>query len=292
MNEVHSSETVLLTGCAGFIGFHVAKRLLGQGHQVIGLDSMNEYYDVSLKKARLTQLQKHHNFQFHKIDIADRKAMDELAGVFKDVSKVIHLAAQAGVRYSLKEPFDYAHSNLTGQLVMLEICRHLPGLKHFVFASSSSVYGNNEKKPFSPEDVCEEPISFYAATKLSGEYMAKTYAHLYKIPTTCLRFLQFMAHGGVLIWRFLSLQKPSLRGELFKYSIRGNCKEITLMWMMSFQGCWQQKIQFLKNPFMLLMNAIIWAITKLLNFCVSSKCLKRRLGKRPSLRCFPINPVM
>jgi len=190
-NQIH--DTVLITGCAGFIGFHVAYQSLKQGHHVIGLDNLNTYYDVSLKQARLEQLEKFPHFTFHHIDIADRQGIEALQTQFADVTKVIHLAAQAGVRYSLKEPFDYAHSNLTGQLVMLEMCRSLPKLEHFIFASSSSVYGNNEKKPFAVEDACEKPISFYAATKLSGEYMTKTYAHLYGIPSTCLRF--FTVYG-------------------------------------------------------------------------------------------------
>lgn len=180
----------LVTGAAGFIGFHVSERLLQAGHQVIGIDNLNDYYDVSLKQARLDLLQKP-GFSFHKIDLADREAM---ASLFADekFDRVIHLAAQAGVRYSLENPHAYADSNLTGHLNVLEGCRHNK-VQHLLYASSSSVYGLNRKMPFSTDDSVDHPVSLYAATKKANELMSHTYAHLYGLPTTGLRF--FTVYG-------------------------------------------------------------------------------------------------
>lgn len=181
---------VLVTGAAGFIGFHVARALLARGDEVIGVDNMNDYYDVSLKQARLDRLSGQ-KFAFHKFNIADKEAMLPLADA--GITHIVHLAAQAGVRYSLQNPFAYAESNLMGQVVMLELARRTPQLKHFVYASSSSVYGGNTKIPFAVEDPVTHPISLYAATKCAGELMSYTYAHLYRIPATGLRF--FTVYG-------------------------------------------------------------------------------------------------
>ncbi|HEX4500165.1 MAG TPA: NAD-dependent epimerase [Scandinavium sp.] len=180
----------LVTGAAGFIGFHVAQRLLQAGHQVVGIDNLNDYYDVSLKQARLDLLQKP-GFSFQKIDLADRTAM---ASLFADeqFDRVIHLAAQAGVRYSLENPHAYADANLTGHLNVLEGCRHNK-VQHLLYASSSSVYGLNRKMPFSTDDSVDHPVSLYAATKKANELMSHTYAHLYGLPTTGLRF--FTVYG-------------------------------------------------------------------------------------------------
>jgi UDP-glucuronate 4-epimerase len=180
----------LVTGAAGFIGFHVSERLLQAGHQVVGLDNLNDYYDVNLKQARIDLLQKP-GFSFHKIDLADREAM---ATLFADekFDRVIHLAAQAGVRYSLENPHAYADSNLTGHLNVLEGCRHNK-VQHLLYASSSSVYGLNRKMPFSTDDSVDHPVSLYAATKKANELMSHTYAHLYGLPTTGLRF--FTVYG-------------------------------------------------------------------------------------------------
>jgi len=180
----------LVTGAAGFIGFHVSERLLRAGHQVVGIDNLNDYYDVNLKQARLDLLQKP-GFSFHKIDLADREAM---AALFVDekFDRVIHLAAQAGVRYSLENPHTYADSNLTGHLNVLEGCRHNK-VQHLLYASSSSVYGLNRKMPFSTDDSVDHPVSLYAATKKANELMSHTYAHLYGLPTTGLRF--FTVYG-------------------------------------------------------------------------------------------------
>ncbi len=181
---------ILLTGAAGFIGFHVAKALLKRGDTVIGIDNLNDYYDVSLKLARLDQLLPHKNFSFRKANVADKEAMLSLAD---GVTHIVHLAAQAGVRYSLQNPFAYVESNLMGHVVMLELARQIPALEHFVYASSSSVYGGNVKIPFAVGDVVEKPVSLYAATKRADELMSHTYAHLFQIPVTGLRF--FTVYG-------------------------------------------------------------------------------------------------
>ncbi len=182
---------ILVTGAAGFIGFHLSQRLLATGAQVIGLDNMNDYYDVFLKQDRLVQLQDQPNFRFHQLDLADREG---IAALFAEQSFdiVVNLAAQAGVRYSLKNPHAYVDSNMVGFLNILEGCRH-NGVKHLVYASSSSVYGANTKIPFSVHDNVDHPVSLYAATKKANELMAHTYSHLYGVPTTGLRF--FTVYG-------------------------------------------------------------------------------------------------
>lgn len=185
--------TILVTGAAGFIGMHVAHRLLTRGERVIGVDSINDYYDTSLKQARLAQLDPHVGFSFLHLDIADRGAMEELFGRHPEITGIVHLAAQAGVRYSLENPYAYIQSNLMGQVVMLEGARRLPLLRHFVYASSSSVYGANVKQPFSIGDVVDRPVSLYAATKRADELMTRTYSHLYGLPATGLRF--FTVYG-------------------------------------------------------------------------------------------------
>lgn len=182
---------VLVTGAAGFIGYHLAQRLLAEGIQVYGIDNLNDYYDVTLKKARLTQLYTHPNFQFQYLDLGDRLGIAQL---FQDepFDCVVHLAAQAGVRYSLENPFAYIDGNLAGFAHILEGCRHSQ-IGHLVYASSSSVYGANTKIPFSTEDSVDHPISLYAATKKANELMAHSYSHLFNLPTTGLRF--FTVYG-------------------------------------------------------------------------------------------------
>lgn len=182
---------VLVTGAAGFIGFHLSKRLLSEGHEVIGLDILNDYYDVQVKKNRLKQIEDHEKFTFAYMDMADREAMAKL---FADhqFTHVVNLAAQAGVRYSLENPQAYIDSNVVGFMNILEGCRH-NGVKHLAYASSSSVYGLNTKMPFSTHDNVDHPISMYAATKKSNELMAHSYSHLFNIPTTGLRF--FTVYG-------------------------------------------------------------------------------------------------
>ncbi len=191
----------LVTGAAGFIGFHVATKLCSQGYDVVGIDNLNDYYDVNLKLARLAELDKFtaNNtsntaglFQFIKLDLTDREGMAELFTEEK-FDRVIHLAAQAGVRYSIENPMAYADSNLIGHLTILEGCRN-NNVKHLIYASSSSVYGLNNKTPFSTSDSVDHPVSLYAATKKSNELMAHSYSHLYGIPTTGLRF--FTVYGS------------------------------------------------------------------------------------------------
>jgi UDP-glucuronate 4-epimerase len=182
---------VLVTGVAGFIGFFLAKRLLEDGFEVYGIDNLNDYYDVNLKKARLQQLTSHTQFTFQFADLSDRPMIAQLFQTQR-FDYVVNLAAQAGVRYSLINPSAYTDSNLTGFVNLLEGCRHHP-VKHLVFASSSSVYGNSTKVPFSTQDNVDRPISLYAATKKANELIAHTYSHLYGIPTTGLRF--FTVYG-------------------------------------------------------------------------------------------------
>lgn len=181
----------LVTGVAGFIGMHTALRLLERGDEVVGIDNLNDYYEVSLKEARLAQLENKPRFSFIKMDIADRPAISQLFADEK-FDKVIHLAAQAGVRYSITNPHAYADSNLVGFVNILEGCRH-NAVQHLVYASSSSVYGGNTKMPFSEHDSVDHPVSLYAATKKANELMAHTYSHLYRLPTTGLRF--FTVYG-------------------------------------------------------------------------------------------------
>ncbi|WP_096702194.1 NAD-dependent epimerase/dehydratase family protein [Magnetospirillum sp. 15-1] len=185
--------TILVTGAAGFIGYHTSLRLLARGERVLGVDCFSPYYDVRLKQARLDQLRRHDGFSFVQADIADRVAMAEVAKAYPGVTSYINLAAQAGVRHSLTAPFDYTHSNIEGHLVMLEMARANPKCRHFVYASSSSVYGANTKLPFSVEDRVDTPISLYAASKRAGELMSHSYSHLFRIPTTGLRF--FTVYG-------------------------------------------------------------------------------------------------
>ena len=183
--------TILVTGCAGFIGMHVAKRLLERGERVVGLDNLNAYYDVHLKEARLRELDPFEQFHFIKADLADRTALER---VFRDTApgRVVHLAAQAGVRYSLQDPQAYVSSNLVGFVNLLEACRH-GRIEHLVYASTSSVYGANVATPFREDDPVDHPVSLYAATKRSNELMAHTYSHLFGLPTTGLRF--FTVYG-------------------------------------------------------------------------------------------------
>ncbi|MDP6690263.1 MAG: GDP-mannose 4,6-dehydratase [Alphaproteobacteria bacterium] len=196
--------TNLLTGAAGFIGFHVATRLLELGERVVGVDNLNPYYSVSLKEDRLRKLLDYPNFTFHQVNIADRSAMQEALGGL-EFSAIIHLAAQAGVRYSLENPFAYIEANLVGHMVILELARQQTALEHLVYASSSSVYGGNTKLPFSEADRVDQPVSLYAATKKSDELLSQSYAHLYGIPQTGLRFFTVYGPWGrpdMALWLF------------------------------------------------------------------------------------------
>jgi UDP-glucuronate 4-epimerase len=185
--------TVLLTGAAGFIGMHVAEALLDRGERVIGVDNLNPYYDVRLKRARLARLEGRAGFAFIQADIADKEAMLPLAAAHPEVARIVHLAAQPGVRYSLVDPFAYVQANVMGHLVVLELARRLPRIEHLVYASSSSVYGGNRKLPFAETDRVDRPVSLYAATKRADELITESYAHLFGLPQTGLRF--FTVYG-------------------------------------------------------------------------------------------------
>ena len=186
--------TTLVTGAAGFIGFHVCKALLARGERVLGVDNLNAYYDVRLKEARLALLQAHASFGFVRADIADREAMAAaVAQARGSIAGVVHLAAQAGVRHSLVDPYAYVQANVIGQVVVLELCRSLPALEHVVYASSSSVYGGAAEAPFSTDARVDSPVSLYAATKKAGELIGHVYGHLYAVPATGLRF--FTVYG-------------------------------------------------------------------------------------------------
>ncbi|HEY8172509.1 MAG TPA: NAD-dependent epimerase [Dehalococcoidia bacterium] len=203
--------TILVTGAAGFIGYHVSRRLLERGDDVVGIDNVNDYYDPSLKEARLAMLRELPRFHFERIDVADREAM---AAHFATVrpERVVHLAAQAGVRYSLTNPYAYVDSNVTGFLNILEGCRAV-GVSHLVFASSSSVYGSNERQPFSEHHNVDHPVSLYAATKKANELMAHAYAHLFGIPCTGLRFFTVYGPWGRPDMALFKFTRGILAGE-------------------------------------------------------------------------------
>ncbi|MBU2924923.1 NAD-dependent epimerase [Colwellia sp. 1_MG-2023] len=201
----------LVTGAAGFIGFHVVQRLCKQGHEVIGIDNLNDYYDVNLKLARLNELKAYKSFKFIKLDLANREGIAQLFAIEK-FNRVIHLAAQAGVRYSIDNPMAYADSNLIGHLTILEGCRH-NNVEHLIYASSSSVYGLNNKTPFATSDSVDHPISLYAATKKSNELMSHTYSHLYNIPTTGLRFFTVYGPWGRPDMALYKFTKAIINGD-------------------------------------------------------------------------------
>ena len=215
-----TSKKILVTGAAGFIGYHLSKKLLSQGVSVTGFDNINDYYDVNLKYARLKELEPYGNFNFIKGDLADKTAVDKLFAENKfDI--VVNLAAQAGVRYSIDNPQAYMESNVIGFFNILEACRHNP-VEHLLYASSSSVYGNQKKTPFSTDDDVSKPISLYAATKKSNELMAYTYSHLYSIPTTGLRFFTvYGPYGRPDMACFIFTQKI-MKGETIKIFNNGD----------------------------------------------------------------------
>ncbi|MDB4637607.1 MAG: NAD-dependent epimerase [Planctomycetaceae bacterium] len=212
----------LVTGAAGFIGFHLSRRLMERGETVVGLDNLNDYYDVSLKQARLEILNSESTFEFQPLELADRDAVSTLFRQQK-FDAVIHLAAQAGVRYSLENPAAYIDSNLVGFGNILEGCRH-NDVKHLIYASSSSVYGSNQKVPFSVEDNVDHPISLYAATKKANELMAHTYSHLYQLPTTGLRFFTVYGPWGRPDMALFKFTKAILDGQPIDVYNHGNMR--------------------------------------------------------------------
>ena len=209
---------VLVTGAAGFIGSTTARRLLARGDEVVGLDNLNDYYDVNLKKARLAILQKESNFRFEFLDLANREGMEKLFASSR-FDRVVHLAAQAGVRYSIQNPHAYVDSNVVGTLNVLEGCRH-NAVQHLVYASTSSVYGANAKRPYAVTDPVEQPVSLYAATKRADELMSETYAHLYRLPLTGLRFFTVYGPWGRPDMALFLFTKSILEGkpiDVFNY---------------------------------------------------------------------------
>jgi UDP-glucuronate 4-epimerase len=205
--------TVLVTGAAGFIGYHVAAALLARGQPVVGVDNVNTYYDVRLKQARLDRLATQTGFAFQRLDIADRTAMEALAATHPDIRVIVHLAAQAGVRHSLQDPHAYVHSNVMGQLVVMEVARRLPALQHLVYASTSSVYGANRALPFRETDRVDKPLSLYAATKRADELMSHAYAHLFGLPQTGLRFFTVYGPWGRPDMAYYSFARAIAAGE-------------------------------------------------------------------------------
>jgi UDP-glucuronate 4-epimerase len=205
---------ILITGAAGFIGFHLSKKLLDDSYQIIGIDNLNDYYDPSLKQSRLEILGKYNNFNFHKVDLKDKAEVDHIFETYQP-THVINLAAQAGVRYSIENPYAYVDSNLTGFMNILEACRNYP-VGHLLYASSSSVYGGNKVAPFSTNHNVDHPVSLYAATKKSNELMAHTYSHLYGIPTTGLRFFTVYGPYGRPDMAYFSFTKDILAGKPIK----------------------------------------------------------------------------
>lgn len=214
---------ILVTGVAGFIGSYVTHALLDRGEEVIGIDNINDYYPVALKQARLERLTDRSGFIFKKVDISDLDALKQSV-IGHNITKVVHLAAQAGVRYSIENPMAYAQSNLVGHLAVLELCRHTEELEHLVYASSSSVYGLNEKMPFSEGDRVDSPVSLYAATKKSGELMSHTYAHLYGIAQTGLRFFTVYGPWGRPDMAYWSFTDKIMRGETIDIYNNGDMK--------------------------------------------------------------------
>ncbi|MGO1120133.1 NAD-dependent epimerase/dehydratase family protein [Rhodovibrionaceae bacterium A322] len=215
---------VLVTGAAGFIGSHVSHALLDQGAQVLGLDSLNDYYDPALKTARLERLEARQGFEFAKVDLGDRDAVFDLVDRHPDITHVLHLAAQAGVRYSLIDPFAYVNANVMGQLVVMEACRRLSKLTHLVYASSSSVYGANEKQPFSESDRVDQPVSIYAATKRAGELLTHSYSGLHDLPAIGLRFFTVYGPWGRPDMAYYGFTEKILAGEPINLFNHGNMR--------------------------------------------------------------------
>jgi UDP-glucuronate 4-epimerase len=214
--------SILVTGAAGFIGFHVAKVLLERGDQVVGIDNLNDYYDVRLKQARLAELAAFPGFVFAKVDVADRDSVFALVERHKELTGIVHLAAQAGVRYSLENPYAYIDANVMGTLVMLEAARHIKPLTAITYASSSSVYGANRKQPFSVDDPVNQPVSLYGATKRSCELIARSYSHLYGFPATGLRFFTVYGPWGRPDMAAYLFTKAILAGEPIKVFNEGH----------------------------------------------------------------------
>ena len=217
--------TILVTGAAGFIGFHVCEALLARGERVLGVDSLNAYYDVRLKQARLALLEPHAGFAFARADVADREAMAAaVAPERQSITRIVHLAAQAGVRHSLVDSYAYVQANVMGQVVLLELCRELPALEHFAYASSSSVYGGIAEAPFSTDARVDTPVSLYAATKRAGELIGHVYGHLHGVPATGLRFFTVYGPWGRPDMAYFLFTRAILEGRPITLFNQGRMK--------------------------------------------------------------------
>jgi UDP-glucuronate 4-epimerase len=220
MKNLNINKTYLVTGAVGFIGMHLSSKLLSLGCKVIGIDNINDYYDTNLKYTRLNILEKHEKFEFYREDLVNKELLEKIFNESK-IDIVIHLAAQAGVRYSLDNPDAYIHSNILGFINILEVCRTYK-VEHLLYASSSSVYGANTKIPFATEDIVDRPVSLYAATKKSGELMAYAYSHLFNIPTTGLRFFTVYGPYGRPDMAYFSFTKNIIEGKAIKVFNNGD----------------------------------------------------------------------
>ncbi len=205
--------TVLVTGAAGFVGYHVCEALLARGETIVGVDEINAYYDPALKEARLARLEGRPGFRFARLSIADREAVTALMAAEPGIDRIVHLAAQAGVRYSMIDPYAYVTANVMGHVVMLEAARHRPGLRHFVYASSSSVYGGNTEMPFAETDRVDLPVSLYGATKRADELMSHSYSHLYGLPQSGLRFFTVYGPWGRPDMAYFSFARAIMEGR-------------------------------------------------------------------------------
>lgn len=281
--------TILITGAAGFIGYHTALSYLHQGHDVVGIDNLNDYYDVKLKQDRLKKLTKNAKFKFQKIDIADRNAVENVFQTNKSITYVIHLAAQAGVRYSLENPQAYIDSNIIGHFNMLETAKNHDGLEHFVYASSSSVYGNCSETPFSTCQKTDEPVSLYAATKKSCELLSHSYSHLYQIPQTGLRFFTVYGPFGRPDMAYFSFTKAVLEGSPVRIFNYGNMsRDFTYIddIVKGIKTAVKNKPRFMDVPHRVY-NLGNNSPVQLLNFLIE---IEKAVGKKAEIKMEPMQP--
>ena len=283
---------ILVTGAAGFIGFHTVYQLLQRGETVVGLDNLNDYYDVQLKKDRLQELDNFENFSFVKGDISDREGLTKIWSEKGPFRRVIHLAAQAGVRYSLEDPYSYINSNCMGHLTIMEMCRHTENFEHLVYASSSSVYGGNEKMPFSVKDEVCKPSSLYAATKRSCELMSYSYAHLYNIAQTGLRFFTVYGPWGRPDMALFIFAKAIAEGKKLPVFNNGDMKrDFTYIddIVTGVIGCLDNPPQRVneKTPPQRVLNIGNTKSEKLMDFI---HIIEKEMGKKADIEFLPMQP--